>query len=62
MNQGGRRSWAPTSNDIIWRRLKDLTTRNSTMNKNQIIVLFKQNMIQVKHEMDYKYKSHNLHW
>jgi hypothetical protein len=33
------------------------------MNKNWLkIFLIKQGIMQVKHEMKYKYKDHNLHW
>jgi len=32
------------------------------MNKNYTNLWFQQNMMQVKHEMNYKYKGHNLCW
>ncbi len=33
-----------------------------TMNKNYMIFLFEQDMIQVKHEMNQKCKDYNWYW
>jgi hypothetical protein len=32
------------------------------INTNYIVLLLEQGMMQVRHEIDYEYKSHNLKW
>jgi hypothetical protein len=35
---------------------------NLVMNKNSMILLFKQGKMQAKHEIYLKYKGYNLYW
>ncbi len=43
---------------LRYKKLEE-TIHNLTMNKNQMILLLDQNMMQIKYEMDKKYKGHN---